>query len=386
MLFAFHTDVAKMYNAVQLDQAHWRYQLYLWEKDLDPQCEPILKVIKTLIYGVKPSGNLAECALRKIAENMSIDFPEASEIIKRDVYVDDCISVKKSTQSKMDSTTDDLKIGLETGGFTLKGFTFSGIAPDEKLSSDGESILVGGLRWYPEEDKLSLNIGKMNFSKRIRGRKNVDLEGLVPENLTKRDCVSRVSECFDPTGKFVPLTSGFKQDISVLHSLGLEWDDKIPDNLRNVWKNNFDMINEISKVKYNRAILPVDAKSLNIETVGTADASERMICAAVYARFEKKDGTFSCQLIFARSKVVPEGTSTPRAELMAAVLNATTGHVVEKALGNRHKKTLKLTDSQVALHWVCSKKTVLKTWVRNRVIEINRLCDSSLWRYVEARI
>ena len=92
---------------------------------------------------------------------------------------------------------------------------------------------------------------------------------------------------------------------------------------------------------------------------------------------------FLCQLIFARSKVVAEGVSTPRAELVAAMLNATTGHVVGKALGNRHKGTLKLIDSQVTLHWICSKRTVLKTWVRNRVIEINRLCDSSLWRYVD---
>ena len=42
------------------------------------------------------------------------------------------------------------------------------------------------------------------------------------------------------------------------------------------------------------------------------------------------------------------------------------------------KKALKLTDSMVALHWIASKRTALKTWVRNRVVEINGIADSSL--------
>ena len=143
------------------------------------------------------------------------------------------------------------------------------------------------------------------------------------------------------------------------------------------------MLSEIRNLKYKRAIVPIDAKSLDIETIGMGDASQKMICAAIYAQFEKRDGSFSCQMIFARSKVISNDTSTPRAELMAALLNATTGYVVKKALGDRHKSTVKLTDSQVALHWICSKRRALKTWVRNMVIEINRLCDSSLWKYVD---
>ena len=85
----------------------------------------------------------------------------------------------------------------------------------------------------------------------------------------------------------------------------------------------------------------MDTKSLDIEIIGTGDASKKLICAAIYARVEKRDGTFSCQLIFARSKVITQGISIPRAEFMAAALNATTGHIVGKALESRHIKTLK---------------------------------------------
>ena len=42
-----------------------------------------------------------------------------------------------------------------------------------------------------------------------------------------------------------------------------------------------------------------------------------------------------------------------------------------------------MSDSQVALHWINNENGVLKQWVRNQVIEINRLADRSLWRYVQ---
>ena len=55
------------------------------------------------------------------------------------------------------------------------------------------------------------------------------------------------------------------------------------------------------------------------------------------------------------------------------------------ALGDWHKHCCKLTDSQVTLHWIRSSRSALKLWVRNRVVEINRLADANLWRYVDSK-
>ena len=85
-----------------------------------------------------------------------------------------------------------------------------------------------------------------------------------------------------------------------------------------------------------------------------------------------------------RSKVLPEGITIHRAELMAASMNAATGCTVKMAFGKYHKRALKLSDSMVALHWIGSKRTILKTWDRNRIIEINRMSDASNWMYVES--
>ena len=61
------------------------------------------------------------------------------------------------------------------------------------------------------------------------------------------------------------------------------------------------------------------------------------------------------------------------------------GHVVKCSFGDMYKKCWKLTDSQVVLHWIGCTKSTLRMWVLNRVIEINRLADDSVWRYVESR-
>ena len=60
-LFAFHTDII-------LHKKHWRYQLYFWDDELRVGIAPRVKVIKTNIYGVRSSGNIAECGIRKTAE------------------------------------------------------------------------------------------------------------------------------------------------------------------------------------------------------------------------------------------------------------------------------------------------------------------------------
>ena len=60
-------------------------------------------------------------------------------------------------------------------------------------------------------------------------------------------------------------------------------------------------------------------------------------------------------------------------------------HVVKLSFGSYFKECVKLTDSQIVLHWISNRKLALKQWVRSRVIEINRLTESKDWRYVHSK-
>ena len=92
---------------------------------------------------------------------------------------------------------------------------------------------MGGYKWFSKGDDLRLNIGDLNFAKRIRGRKDLGALGVIPENLTQSYCQGKAAEIFDPMGLAVPITCGFKVDLKRLNSIG--WDQLVSDEERDVW-------------------------------------------------------------------------------------------------------------------------------------------------------
>ena len=383
---ALHTDAKKLYNHVKLQVCHWRFQLYYWQIDLDPSIPPLIKVIKTLIYGLKPSGNQAECALRKLADLLKDRYPEAAAAIIDDTYMDDTATQTESVE-KADQLSSDIFDLLSRGGFSPKGFTISGRPPLPALSKDGESIGILGAKWFSENDEISLGIGTLNFGKKYRGKKS-DTEDafLVPKRLTKRICSGKVAEVFDLAGLACPISGGLKIDLHSLH-LSYSWDEPLSDVDREVWLQNFELMNELGNVMWNRAVVPENAESMDIELIGTGDASEKLACSACYIRFKCTDGSFSCQLILAKTKIVTEDKTLPRAELFAATLNTHVTEAVKRALKRMNITNVTyVLDSEIALHWIASKTKPLKPWVRNRVIEISRFTEVKQWFHVESEL
>ena len=151
-----------------------------------------------------------------------------------------------------------------------------------------------------------------------------------------------------------------------------------------MWKSHFDMIQNIGNISFNKAAVLDYAVSLDINTINTGDTSHQLACAATYAQFKQKSGSYSYQLIFNRSKLIPQGMSQHRIELFAVTLNAHTGEIVKRSLKTYQKSSIKLTDSQIVLHWLHNESAQLKQWTKNRVIEIHRFTGKSQWRYINS--
>ena len=66
---------------------------------------------------------------------------------------------------------DHIELVLNRGPFSLKGVTFSGKDLPATLSNDEANIDVAGMRWFPKGGLLSLNISKLNFAMKCRGKK-----------------------------------------------------------------------------------------------------------------------------------------------------------------------------------------------------------------------
>ena len=277
----FHTDISKMYNTLQLRDIHWMYQMYLWHNELNPDEEPVAKVIKTAIYGVTPSGNQAEFGVRETARLQKEQYPRVFEIVHKDIYVDDCIS-GESTIEEARKSAEDLELGIAKGGFGLKGVTYAGEPPPPNLSADGEEVSVAGLKWEPKGDFIHLDVSELNFARKCRGKKPKAADNKIPAILTKTHCASKVLEIFDIVGLMTPLTAGMKIDLRDLTKIkSLKWNDAIPENLRGVWLSHFEMMREIGSIRYHRSVVPEDAVSLDINTIDTGNASKTIACVAI---------------------------------------------------------------------------------------------------------
>lgn len=88
---------------------------------------------------------------------------------------------------------------------------------------------------------------------------------------------------------------------------------------------HFEMIKEISTIKFNRAFIIEDAMLLDID-----DANKGIACSVVHLRFKRRSDNYSCQLIFSRSKLLSKDISQPRVEVFAATRNTHTGHFVRR--------------------------------------------------------
>ena len=103
-------------------------------------------------------------------------------------------------------------------------------------------INMAGMKWFPNEDMLSFDIGELNFAKKERGKKTVQGRNTIPFHLTRRQCVSKVPEVFDLTGKITPITATMILNLHTLVKRGLSWDDRISDDLKLIWNSHIEMM------------------------------------------------------------------------------------------------------------------------------------------------
>ena len=87
---AFIGDIKKMYHTVATTTLDHHTHRFLW-RDMNSNKEPDTYVIQRVSFGDKPSGAIATVALRKTAEMSKDRYPEATEIILTNTYMDDII-------------------------------------------------------------------------------------------------------------------------------------------------------------------------------------------------------------------------------------------------------------------------------------------------------
>ena len=202
----------------------------------------------------------------------------------------------------------------------------------------------------------------------------------MAHKFTKRSITSIIAQIFDPLGLAGPAIVAAKVILQRLWSLRLDWDESLPQELHTIWERVYNNLVNINKVDIDRYVISPNASS--VEFHGFCDASEVAYGACIYCRSTNKDGTHTVRLLCAKSKVAPlKKLSLPRLELSGALLLAQLSNKVITACNLSIKNWYFWTDSTIALAWIRAPSHTWKTFVANRVTEIQELSNDN-WNHV----
>ncbi|GFW19114.1 DUF1758 domain-containing protein [Trichonephila clavipes] len=141
---------------------------------------------------------------------------------------------------------------------------------------------------------------------------------------------------------------------------------------------------KVNNFKIPRCILLPATERIEIH--GFSDASERAYAAVVYIKCFNESGQSQTRLLCSKSRVAPLKTLTiPRLELSAALLLSRLVKRVVPILQLSIHKIWMWTDSTIALAWIKTEPHKLKTFVSNRVAEIQALSKDYHWKHVSSK-
>ncbi|GFY36955.1 integrase catalytic domain-containing protein [Trichonephila inaurata madagascariensis] len=155
------------------------------------------------------------------------------------------------------------------------------------------------------------------------------------------------------------------------------WDSKLPIDIERKFETWKKQLIGIQDLKVPRRLSNLDLKDTNLSLQVFCDASKLLYTTCVFLRAER-EGEVTCQLIQARSKVVPlKGTSIPGLELLACTIGARIADSVKKDLHMENVDVTYWSDSMDALHWI-KRDGPWATFVANRVEEITPVFTANL--------
>ncbi|XP_012217595.2 uncharacterized protein [Linepithema humile] len=372
--YVYSADIAKMYRQILVDPRDVDHQRIIWT-DSSNECDQEFQLL-TVTYGTASAPFLALRVLQQLVRDEGHEFPLAVQVLQDNTYVDDVLFGADDIPL-LRQIRDQVCAVLSRGKFDLRKWSSNsykllsdiaeenhGLACSKTLQTD-EQLKILGISWNPTLDAFQFN---------------VSLPASIPK--TKRTILSTIAKIFDPLGWSAPVTIAAKIFLQHLWQQKVDWDEAIPPALASQWETIQSSLNDINGLQLERWIQR-GADTTHCEIHGFADASNAAYAAAVYIRLISLSGYVTVRLLVAKSKVAPVKTlSIPRLELSAAVLLSRLVEFVRSSLYLGTVPCHCWTDSTVVLAWINQHPFKWKTFVSNRVSEVQSRLPSASWRHV----
>ncbi|XP_043591687.1 uncharacterized protein LOC122571690 [Bombus pyrosoma] len=348
-----------------------KFQQILWRNN---NGEVDTYQLNTVTFGLSAAPYLAIRCLKQLADDEGHRYPRAAIVLQRDFYVDDVLT-GVDTRAEVQSLRTELTELLKLAGLNIRKWAsndrklLQGLSQhdinDELQLGESQTLKTLGVVWNSSDDSILYSVKIRSTGCRI----------------TKRIISSEIVKIYDPLGLLAPVIIRAKMLLQRLWTLKIDWDESLPADLHTEWNEYYTQLPFLNNVRFPRKTIIKSAAEIEIH--GFCDASEKAYGACIYLRTITPDGQVWIRLLTAKSKVASLKSQTiPRLELSGALLLASLTNTVLQALPNNISRTVYWTDSTIVLHWINTSPHTLKTFVVNRVAEIQRKTHTSDWRHI----
>ena len=193
-----------------------------------------------------------------------------------------------------------------------------------------------------------------------------------------------MAKLFDPLGFLAPFIIRGKILLQQMWIKGLEWDEKLDENLKRKSDQWFSEFAELKAVEVQRCLQMSSTKKVSESVYHTfVDASENAYGVVIYSVNTYQGGDASSMIVASKSRVAPlKVVSIPRLELMAAQLGVKLTLAVIHALEVPVERVTFWSDSTNVLGWIKNKSRTFKPFVANRIGDIQAATSPSQWRHL----
>ena len=307
--YACMADLSKCFFQVAMPENQQNLFRLVWFENNDVN-EGKIQLFKFTrhVWGINSSPFVALFAIEKlINENPTDAGPLTLTAIENNRYMDDLLLASDSLSDLQTVARESVTL-FKSRGFRLRKWVASSNAktvlndvPKCDLGSNIREIDLGsepmpdskalGLVWDVENDRLRV------LSK--RKLQNVS---------TRREMLSAIAGQFDPLGTLSPLLLEGKLILQEVATSGIDWDDKLPDNILNDWRKWVSCMESFADPSIPRCCFPNGPLIESTDNVvhqlhGFCDASNRAFSCVVYLR-RMVNGCSSVAFIQGKVKVV----------------------------------------------------------------------------------
>ncbi|XP_052738240.1 uncharacterized protein LOC128198203 [Bicyclus anynana] len=369
-------DIEKMYRQINVQTDQRTLQLILWREN--PSDSLKIFRLNTVTYGTASAPYLSIRCLKQLAQECENKYTVpgednnyVSKIINEDFFVDDLITGHDNHDTLM-QICDHITSVLASGCFPLHKWLFNTClnTPNESRHlSLGDDCLnkTLGLGWFTQSDELY-------FTTKLK---------VNTHTVTKRSMLSVIAQIYDPLGLLSPTIICAKILLQKLWLSKLDWDDPVPHDVVQSWEKFIKSFDCLKDIRIPRHV--IGSHNQYIELHIFSDASQSAYGACSYIRSYSDNSPVFIKLLCSKSKTAPlKAISIPRLELCGSLVGAKLFAKISKSLRLKFHKVYFWTDSTIVLGWLRMSPPLLKSFVQNRVTEINDIASEACWRHVSS--